>query len=201
MKQLCFSGLEAAINQALKLDPVTQERLMDLDGKVILIEISDWEIQCFLQPSSTAVNLYAEWDGNVDTTITSTLFGFIRISLNQADQASVFENSLQIRGDIQTGQQLRDILSHIDIDWEQHLANIIGDTPAHHLGKAARHVQQSLSQARHSLNRQISDYIHHEARLTPTRTELDSFCQQVNALRHAVERLEVRINAQQRDHS
>ncbi len=42
MKQAVFSGLEAALNQAIKLDPATQERLAELEGKIILIDIADW---------------------------------------------------------------------------------------------------------------------------------------------------------------
>ena len=145
MKQAVFSGLEAALNQAIKLDPATQERLAELEGKIILIDITDWEIRCYCQPTQTGLNLYTNWDGEVDTTLASTLFSFMRIGLNQADQRSVFENTLHIRGDMQTGQTLRDIVADMDIDWEHHLGYIIGSTPAYHLGKFAQRIKHNLS--------------------------------------------------------
>ena len=86
----------------------------------------------------------------------------------------------------------RAIWASLDMDWEAPLVDTLGDVAGHQLAQILRATIGWGSQASSSLSRQLGEFIHEEARLTPPRLELEDFYRDVQDLGQRVERLQSR---------
>src|SRR5580698_2411761 len=113
IRDLIYSVLENAINQALKLDPDTQKRLMSLEGKIIKTVITDWGMEIYVAPKKDKVYLHADWTAPPDAIIRGSLGGLFRVAVEGASGVSLFEQGVQVEGDIELGEQLREIIRQL----------------------------------------------------------------------------------------
>ena len=84
----------------------------------------------------------------------------------------------------------------IDIDWEAPLVASLGDVAGHQLAQFLRRVFSWGKQASTGLTRQLEEFIHEEARLSPPRLEVEDFYCDVQEIGLRVDRLESRIERQ-----
>lgn len=182
------------VNKVLQLDPDTMMRLQTLHGKVIKLVISDWNTTFYLTPTPNGLSLSKKTAQTPDTIITGKLINLCKVGAAGATQQALFNNKIDIAGDTHVGETMRDILQHVDIDWEEHLSRVTGDTVAH---QAAYGVKQFLGLAKKTastLQSTVKEFLFEEARCFPTQQELNRFYQDVDTLRDAVERAEARLN-------
>lgn len=187
--------LEKAIQKTLELDPDISTKIEPLRHKVIKIIISPLKIHFYMVFDETAPRLYKDYDTAPDTQIESTPLGLIRLSLLPASKVrSLFNNQIKISGDTLVGQHLKQLFDTLHIDWEGHLAQFTGDVVAYQLGSIARFGLDVKTRLQSSLNHQFTEYIHEEARLFPTREEIEDFMNDVDELSLRVARLEAHLN-------
>ncbi len=193
MKALALSGMETAINSYLNLDPFTIKRLSLLQDKVIKIELTDWEMQFFVHPDEHGIQLLAEQAGTVDTTISGSLNGLIRASQQGGSSSALFENRIDVTGDVQAGEAMRDVMQKLDIDWEEHLSRLVGDTLAHTITTKVADLIKHGKQITGALRENINEHIHEEAQLFPSCAQVEEHYQQINTLRDDVDRAQARM--------
>lgn len=201
MMTLALHALESALNRYLKLDPETLSRFAKLEGKTVKWVIEDWHISFYIILNANGVELHPTMTTTPNTTITGKLPALLRLGLAKASNSALFENRIQIEGDLNTGETLRAILSDMDIDWEEHLSKIVGDIAAHKISTAAKEIKSSFSGAKQTLERNLKEFLQLELQALPTREQVNTFIDDVSHLQHAVERADVRIIRlqQQRD--
>ena len=185
--------LESTINRCLSNDLQTLARLQQLEGKKIRFEISDWGIYFYILPKHNGIELRSKITGDADTTISGRLHDLVHIGLATDKSQAIKKHRIQFNGDAHLGMTMQQILSQLDIDWEEHLAQLIGDIPATTISKGIKKLFDFGKSVRDSLIRNSSEFIHHEAKLSPTADELESFYADVTKTRHDVERLEQKI--------
>ena len=78
------------------------------------------------------------------------------------------------------------------MDWEAPLVDALGDVAGHQLAQLLRHAFAWGKQASTSLTRQLEEFIHEEARLSPPRLEVEDFYRDVQELGLRVDRLQSR---------
>ncbi len=105
----------------------------------------------------------------------------------------LFSGNVEIRGDIETGQRFRELLAEIDADWEEPLARIGGDVFAHQVGNIVRTTSRWAATGVDRLADYLSEYVKEEARVLPTRIELENLFDDIDKLRMAADRLEARL--------
>jgi ubiquinone biosynthesis protein UbiJ len=159
----------------------------------VRLEISDWNIYFYLIPTHNGIELRPKIAGEADTTISGTLQNLFRIGIAKDKQHAIKQHSIQFRGDAHVGIAMQQILSNLDIDWEEHLSQLVGDTPASIISKGIGRAFNFGKDILESLHRNTSEYIHHEARLCPTSDELETFYKKIATLRNDVDRLEQKI--------
>ena len=49
MKHIAYRTLEELMNRALRLDPETHQELTQLAGKLIALQITDWDVEWVLE--------------------------------------------------------------------------------------------------------------------------------------------------------
>lgn len=188
-----LAALEVALNRYLALDPETVQRLGTLAGKVIGLELSDLGVTLYVVPNARGLQLLGRYEGAPEVLIAGTSLNLLRTSAATRKDTALFSGDVVMRGDVAVGQAFQEVLEHIDIDWEEHLAQITGDVLAHHIGNVVRGALDTGRQAVSALTQDLGEYLQEETRLLPTRVEMDEFLARVDTLRNDAERLAARV--------
>jgi len=135
IKSVVNTGLSKAINQCLQFDPDTKARVLELDGKIVEIELRGLNVSFYLLPTVDGLQVSDLTDSKPDTTLSGTPMALMRAGLAKDKQAALFGGDVEITGDTETGQRIKYILDKLDVDSEQQLSTIVGDVVAHKLRK------------------------------------------------------------------
>ena len=171
------------LNTALKYDVTAPQRLARLKGVVATIEWLPFHF--VLQFKST--------DDAIIVTQGETMPADIKLTGTPLQFGGLFLEDLDVQGDAAIGQAIVALLKDYHIDWETHLAPVIGDIPAYHAHRIWNRTQQALKKTRRRLTEMISEYIQEEACVMPSREALQDFYEEVDQLREATDRLEAQI--------
>ncbi len=180
--------LEKAINHLLKLDPDTLHRLNKLEGRVVKVTVTDWQMDCYILIQEQGVRLTGDWQGLVDTTISGKLAGLIRVGYSRASGPTLFDQGIEITGDVDLGETIRDILHRTDIDGEEYLSRFLGDAAAHEITWRAKKVVDFGLQTCRGISENIREFCQDEAQYLPTRAQVEDFYRQIAGLRERVDR-------------
>ena len=195
LKKYSLKTLQKAMNAALSLDEQMPKKLQALDNKVLKLIIKPLDVHFFIRFANQEILLQEDYDGSPDTIIHSSPLGLIRLSLLPTSKArSLFNDKVHMSGDIELGQQVKQLFDQIDIDWEGHLAQFTGDVVAHQIGSLMRKGLQFKNQISESMRLNINEYLQEELSLIPSRNELEDFFKDIDELSLDLERLTAHVN-------
>jgi len=187
-------ALEAVLNRALALDPGTGRSLAALAGKHL-------EIACTLPPITLAAGFTPDGQltltsepGEFDLRLTGTALALVTLALDSSDRVSFVGTGVEVSGDNDFLRQLRAVLRNLDIDWEDALATLIGDLPAHLIVVPLRRANRWRRDAQFRAFSGLAEFAREEARLTPTRTEMEKLTTNIRHLNLDVDRIAARIH-------
>lgn len=184
-------GVEILINRALQYDPATRNRLSELTGRSICIELTSPALTMYLACHQDNITLHSELNREPDVSIKGSATALINIAM--ADDPTIAGKGVEVRGSLDVLQHLKNALSDLDVDWEAALSELVGELPAHLLIKAARSAHQWQQQARPRVMAAAANFARDEARLTPARDEVEQFRRDVRTLGNNVDRLAARV--------
>lgn len=187
-----LAALEAAVNRALALSPDSAGTLAPLEDCVFALHCTAPAVDIYLQPQGGEMRLMGLYDGPVTTSIRGEASDFTELATSKDPAATLINGKLELVGDSAPLIELQRALSHLDVDWEAPLVDTLGDVAGHQLAQLLRSAFSWGKQASTGLSRQIEEFIHEEARLSPPRLELEDFYRDVQELGLRVERLESR---------
>lgn len=188
-----LTGAEKFINRYLQLDPETVARLQALSGKVIAIQFQHFNLKLYLRIESGIIRLLSRYEGIPDVTLRGTAFDFLRLSKATNSSAAIFASDIIIEGDMDVARQFKTIFANLDIDWEEQLSHVAGDTIAHQVGNLVRTLCTWARASSDTLQQDLTEYVQEEIRLVPPRAEIADFFAAVDTVRNDVERLTARI--------
>lgn len=197
LKKNLLSLLERAISRYLSLDPYALQQLAALSGKVIQLDITDWETTFYLFPNAKGIHIQSNCTQAIDACIQGTLFALINTHFADKKTATQRAKKLQMSGDITLAHSFHQILQQLEIDWEEPLSKITGDVLAHHIGKCVRGITDWGKQLRKNLAENTREYLQEETQHLPSAAEVTSFSAQVTQLKHDLARLEARLKIHQ----
>ncbi len=186
------AGLEKAINTYLSMDPDALAALGQLESKVVAVDVEGTGIRVFCLPHRSGITLLSQYMGEPNTTITGRPIALLKL-MTQDSSEVMFGGEVRISGDVETGQRFKRILDKMDIDWEEHLSRLTGDTVAHQTGHLLREINQWWQNSREQLAANSREYLQDEIQINPTREEIEQFYSQIEKLRDDVARLTVRL--------
>lgn len=184
--------LERFINTVLGLDREALSALAALEGRIIRVCLGEGEdsaLVCYLVPSATGVRLNADSAVPADVTVRGGLRAFMQLLVPGGFTSA----QLEVEGDAELGRRLQRILHGLDIDWEEQAARVLGDVPAHLLGRAVRSMIGWQREARAALAADLSEYLQEEITLLASAARTQAFLDAVDDLRMDTDRLEARI--------
>lgn len=193
------SGLETALNTALRMDPVAFGKLDRFSGKVIAIELQGLDLTLYLLPGADGISLMSQYDAEADTVLSGTPLAMAKMALGPDASKVLFAGEVTIRGDVETGQAFKRLLDGLDIDWEEQLARYTGDIAAHKLGDLFRATTQWGRQALKILGQDTTEYFQQEGQDLPVPAAVRQFMHEVDVLRDDTARLEARLTRLRQD--
>ncbi|HKH20416.1 MAG TPA: SCP2 sterol-binding domain-containing protein [Gammaproteobacteria bacterium] len=193
LENLIAPWLERVINAYLMLDPETAKQLRPISGKLIALEFTELNLAVLIRPVEAKVQISANLGFEPDVIIRGSPLGLARLTRSKNITGGSLGEDVKIRGDAEVGRIFREVLASVEIDWEGLLAARVGDIPAHQAGRAIRGLAAGLTSAMDKLRMDLSEYLQEEARVVPTRVEVEQFMSGVDLLRGEIDRLEARI--------
>ena len=114
---------------------------------------------------------------------------FLGVDRNQ----QIKNGDLEINGDTHVASVFHNVLNEVEIDWEELLAERIGDTMAAQIGRGARKVGGFMHKVSDNVQMDTRDFLQDNLQVAVTQAEVDAFIQDVDILRADVDRLEARL--------
>ncbi len=192
--QTLSAAVELALNQYFSLDPDAMSRFFLLEGKIIALEIKGIDKIICLFLSADGFLVLSDFDGKADATISGTPIALAKMAMVNNPKHLLFGGEITITGDTHLANQFNRLLIQVDIDWEDVLAQKIGDIAAHKIGNLFRNSQQWFKQSASSFFMDGGEYIQEEVHLSPSNAELRNFIRKVDDVREATDRLKARID-------
>lgn len=184
---------ESAINHYLALDAEMLDKLAVFNGKVIKLDMIGLNKEFYMFPSDRGIQLKTEYEGKVDTVLSGTPVSLFKMGLVSNTADLLLKGEIEISGDTRLGHQFKNMLSQMDIDWSEPLANLVGDGFAYQLQQSAKRLGLWGKESVKSVSTSVSEYLQEESRDVVTETELDIFNDAVDQLRDDVDRLQAKI--------
>ncbi len=191
LRKLAGRALEAALNHTLALDPETRQKLATLNGRRVQLHLRGPEIALAVTVENGKLRVGPpEQDSQLKVAATP---GSLLAMMFRRGQNAVAPGKVEIAGDAELARRLEKLASQFAPDFEEAFARSFGDV----LGvPLARAVRKGLVHARESathLTEDSADWLRDEARIALAPGEVETFLDEVDALRERSKRLESRV--------
>jgi ubiquinone biosynthesis protein UbiJ len=190
---VALAALEGSINRYIALDPEGARRLAGLQGRVILIEVTGFGTRLYVIPGTRGLQLYGDYAGEPDCIMRGSPLALARMSLAREKEGQLFSGEVRVEGDTHLAQAFGDLVGGLEVDWEEQLSRLVGDAAAHQVGNRIRSAGRWGRRNADALREDFKEYLQEEARLLPSRYELQAFLDDVDGLRDDTERLAARV--------
>ncbi|GLQ93326.1 ubiquinone biosynthesis accessory factor UbiJ [Dyella acidisoli] len=191
LRKLAGRALETALNHALSLDPESQAKLIALDGRSVQLHLQgmDMALAVTVEGQRLKVGPAAE---SSDLRVAATP-GSLLSMLFRRHNENLAPGKVEIAGDAELARRLEKLASGFAPDFEEAFARTFGDVIGVPLAKAVR---EGLAHARETASHLTQDgaaWLRDETGIAVAPGEVESFLDDVDALRERTERLEARL--------
>jgi ubiquinone biosynthesis protein UbiJ len=199
--QLVTSGIELAMNQLLKLDDDSQQRLKKLSGKSLQVTIKElpWPLlfifseQIDVRAVITPNNDSEPTPEPVDCLIELNLETLPKLKDSSQLTQLIQQKQLNLIGDIYVAQTFSALLKDLDVDWEEQLSRYSGDVVAHQTFTSMRTLFDTAKTQIEKVAIELGEYLTQSDSIAVKPSEMVEFSRGVSDLRSASERLSARI--------
>ncbi|WP_293747084.1 SCP2 sterol-binding domain-containing protein [uncultured Paraglaciecola sp.] len=199
--QLMTSGIELAMNQLLKLDEDSQQRLKKLSGKSLQVTIKElpWPL-LFSFSEQIDVRAVMPSDKDLEPT-TETVDCLIELNLETLPKLRdssqltqlIQQKQLNLVGDIYVAQTFSALLKDLDIDWEEQLSGYTGDVVAHQTFASMRTLFDTAKTQIEQGAIELGERLTQSDSIAVKPSEMFEFSKNVSELRSDTERLSARL--------
>lgn len=200
--------LENLLNRGLPRSPRAQQLCAELAGRRLHIAVQEIG-RLLLESDGLTLHLRVDSEdaqaaaaasaaigspmGAGDATLSGGPFSLLALAV--ADQQGALRNgSVQMGGDAEVAGKFRELLHLLRPDAEEELARVLGDIPAHHLGRWLRATLGWGERAASTTLENVAEYLAHESNDLVSKAEAQGFLTTVDRLREDVDRLAARID-------
>ena len=184
---------EALINAVLKQDPASALALQTYRGKALRIDCTTpLALTVFLVVEDHGFSLRSVYEEEPDASISASAGSFATLMLSESQSSALFSPAIALGGDTQLIQGLHRIINGLEIDWQGHFAPLIGDSATHQFSELVSRAQRWGKQSRDAIIDDIEEYLHEEARILPSKSEMAHFSTRVDELKLHLDRVQAR---------
>lgn len=193
-----LTNAQRVINGLLSLDPEIAQQLAELEGRCLHLHVTTLGLSVYCLPMAGQLQLQDHWALEPDCTIHGSAMGLLKLVHADNPTEAISRGDVEITGDSRLAQRFSDILSELDLDWEEFASGFIGDFAAHRLGNATRQFSGWLKDTNDAMRLNTTEYLQEEVRAVPTPHEIDRFMDEVDTFRTDVDRLEAKLKRLER---
>jgi ubiquinone biosynthesis protein UbiJ len=199
--QLVTSGIEMAMNQLLKLDDDSQQRLKKLSGKSLQVTIKElpWPLlfsfseQIDVRAVITPDNDSEPEPEPVDCLIELNLETLPKLKDSSQLTQLIQKKQLNLIGDIYVAQTFSALLKDLDVDWEEQLSRYTGDVVAHQTFSSMRTIFDTAKTQIEQGVIELGEHLTQSDSIAVKPSEMIEFSRGVSDLRSSTERLSAKI--------
>ena len=188
---LISAGIESALSASLKGSSAARADIAKLQGKVIRLELIGLPLTLYFLPEDGKVTVASDYHGEAQVTVRVPAASLVATALKRDPEA--VPKGMQMNGEAETAQVFSRLLKHADLDWEELLAQRVGDVAARPIANLIRGVVRWSRDSGTCLGQDLADYLHYESRDLPPRHEVQGFLSGVDRLRDDAERFNARL--------
>jgi len=186
-----IATIENLLNRGLPRSPRAQQLCAELAGRSVAIEIRD--LTGVIVQSTGGTLKVTRPAGAADARISGGPLGLLALA-GASGEAVLQRGEVRIEGDAEVAEKFRELGRLLRPDLEEELSLVLGDVPAHQLGRLARAAIGWTRKAGATTTRNLAEYLAHEKGDLVSRSEANQFLQGVDTLREDVDRLAARID-------
>ena len=186
--------LAALFNAYLKADPEKSVRLDEINHRIIRVRLREAEITRYVSIIDGQIEICAESESSHhDVAIDLSVKAVPALISGKKPLELVKQDMIGIEGDAHIVSVFQRVLREVEIDWEELLADRVGDTLAHQLSKLVRSGRQFGIRFGQTVKESVREYVFEEALILVSQQDLNDFYWQVDQLRESVDRIDARI--------
>ena len=185
--------LETAVNKLHQLDASAEQRRKQLDGTIFSVLIKELNKPLYFVISKQQIDILSYFEGRIDCSIKMNLSALQELKNNHQLTHLIKTEQLEVEGDIQLVQQFAQLLSEMNIDWEEFLSSKVGDVLAHKIFYHLKSAKQDINQHLIKLQSHGAQIITEELKIAPGPLQVAYFCEQVSEIEKQCAQLEARI--------
>lgn len=187
-------AIENLLNRNLGNSPQARAACVALKGRRLKVTVSGLGLAIGCESLGDSLRLSRSPSGEFHAEVEGSPVNLL--ALAGADPGRVLKSgAVRVHGEIELLQRYRDLALQLQPDFEEELARLIGDAPAH---KLARLAQGALAFGRRSADtavRNAAEFFAHETGDLVPRAEGEAFFGEVDRLREDVDRAAARLEA------
>lgn len=189
-----FELFNRASEKLVGVDPQTQMRLSELEGKTFHLILNAPELDLFVSPSAKGLIFEPRSNRKADVTLHGSFLAFAGYALNGLGIEHESKAQISIQGDLELAQSLQQILAKMDIDREELFAIAIGDMPARKLNVLLGSIAKKCGNSGRLAQQNLCEYLQEEKQILISQTSLRKHVHAVDLLRSRLDRAELRFN-------
>jgi ubiquinone biosynthesis protein UbiJ len=187
---MLLASLEKILNRSLPRSPRAQALAAALAGRTLAVDISGAG-QVVLSSTGERLTLERGTGLTSDASLRAGPFSLLALAGGRTEQLA--SAGATVSGDGEVAQKFSELLGLLRPDPEEELSMLVGDAPAHHLGRLARAAVDFGERAARTGVRNVAEYLAHERRDLVPKAEGRQLLDGIDTLRDDVDRLEARL--------
>ena len=187
------------LNRGLPRSPRARELCRELAGRRVGIDVRGFK-RLVIESNGDSLQLARDATTPVNAELSGGPMSLLALA-GSSPEAVLQRGDVQISGDAQLAEKFRELAMLLKPDLEEELSMVVGDVPAHQIGRFARAALGWTQHAAATTVQNAAEYFAHEKRDLVPRAEGDQFLKDVDALREDVDRLEARLALLQQKNS
>ena len=186
--------LENYVNKILSKDEHTLHKLKKINNKVIVFKFLNTKIKLYVIPVINGLSISMTSKRKADVLINTTPSNFIKMLLSSRYNVSGTPVDMQVEGDISIAHDFEKIMRGLEIDIEDPMSNLLGDTLSYQIVRFTRRIGEVSLKSSEIMIKNLSEYLKFEVEMLPDELLIDEFLKEVDSIRNDVERVSQRID-------
>lgn len=186
-------ALETALNRVVELDPDTRTRLAALAGRAVTIDFKGAAPSMRIEVEGARLKIGPAFAGESALRVAATPGALLSLALARGSDAALAPGRVEIAGDAELARRLEQIATRFAPDFDEAFARVFGDVLGFQIARALRRALTWSRTAARGLVQDTAEFLTEESRDLVAKAELETFLDEVDALRERADRLDARV--------
>jgi ubiquinone biosynthesis protein UbiJ len=186
-------ALEVALDRVLDLDPETRAELRALDGRALTFEFRNTPLAMRIAVNGDRLAIGPAFEGASALRVAATPAALLGLALARGREGAVTPGMVEIAGDADLARRLERIASRFAPDFDEAFVRIFGDVAGFQIARGLRRAFAGLRDSGKAFARDAAEFLTEEGRDLVAKAEVETFLDDVDALRERADRLDARV--------